>query len=36
MADFIEEIGHLAFWLPVLDELRTYEGISNKTGTDSW
>jgi hypothetical protein len=23
-------------WLPVVDELRTFDGISGEVGTDSW
>jgi hypothetical protein len=23
-------------WLPIVDELRTFEGIFDETGTDSW
>jgi hypothetical protein len=23
-------------WLPVVDELRTFDGISGEAGTDSW
>jgi hypothetical protein len=23
-------------WLPIVDEIRTFEGIFDETGTDSW